>query len=355
MDSPKSRPRYPRSFVDVSTQLKSGVVNTSLTQKLFGLGTVMVGIIGLLSAPSEEYHGWGVLVTAALSLSAFVVALRWFFGSWPTTRLLIGYLVYADVSLTLCLILKDDHLSAISGTVLFAVVTVLAVVAAPLTVCCVHMGYAVAVLTVVSIRGALSSAASVWVIAAHSLTMLLMFSAPLVLLTYIVDLRARASAALTDPLTGLSNRRGLYEAIDTVDFDDGAEICVVVVDIDEFKTVNDTFGHDAGDAILVELAEKLRSLCSDAVTVGRMGGDEYVCVFVGATVTSRQRGAEAVAALRKLPLPSGLSLSAGYASCPLVSAADRLESFHVALTEADGEMYRTKRCRRNPRPPESKG
>ncbi|WP_170947505.1 MULTISPECIES: GGDEF domain-containing protein [Nocardiaceae] len=281
-----------------------------------------------------------------------MVALRWFFGSWPTARLLIGYLVYADVSLTLCLILKDDHLSAISGTVLFAVVTVLAVVAAPLTVCCVHMGYAVAVLTVVSIRSMLSSAASVWVIAAHSLTMLLMFSAPFILLTYVVDLRARASAALTDPLTGLSNRRGLYAAIDTVDFDDGAEICVVAVDIDDFKTANDTSGHDAGDAVLVELAEKLRKMCTDAVTVGRVGGDEYVCVFVGAAVTSRQRGAEVAFALRELPLSSGLSISAGYASRPLISGADRLESFQVALTEADGEMYRTKRCRRDPRPPQ---
>ncbi len=83
--------------------------------------------------------------------------------------------------------------------------------------------------------------------------------------------------AHTDELTGLLNRRGLYEALETLtgspDFDPNRYV-LVYLDLNNFKTLNDTYGHEAGDRVLVEVANKLRP--NDIAA--RVGGDELVVV-----------------------------------------------------------------------------
>lgn len=86
-----------------------------------------IDIIELVSAPSEEYSGWRGPAVVAVSISALPVAVFWFFGGWPSPRWLIAFIIYSDVSITVCLLLKDTELTAIGGTGLFAVVTSLQV------------------------------------------------------------------------------------------------------------------------------------------------------------------------------------------------------------------------------------
>lgn len=87
--------------------------------------------------------------------------------------------------------------------------------------------------------------------------------------------------ALHDPLTGLPNRRALKMHLDTVLMNKELIDPVVVfhVDLDKFKLVNDTFGHDAGDLVLSEAAKALRSEVRISDFVSRVGGDEFVMVF----------------------------------------------------------------------------
>ena len=86
-----------------------------------------------------------------------------------------------------------------------------------------------------------------------------------------------ADLALTDPLTGLANRRLLREhfqqAIARAKRGEG--FAVHYIDLDRFKPINDTYGHDAGDAVLSEVANRLRSTIRDTDTVARIGGDEF--------------------------------------------------------------------------------
>lgn len=89
-------------------------------------------------------------------------------------------------------------------------------------------------------------------------------------------------AAHADPLTGLANRTLFQARVDEAVARaglQGTEVCVLIVDIDRFKEINDTLGHDAGDAVLRAVADKLQRCCPSGATVARLGGDEFGAVM----------------------------------------------------------------------------
>ena len=95
--------------------------------------------------------------------------------------------------------------------------------------------------------------------------------------------------ALHDPLTGLSNRTSfLRTARQAVDegTSDSSGLSVIIMDLDRFKEVNDTLGHQLGDELLVEVAARLATLASDGITVSRLGGDEFALLVRGTGVVS---------------------------------------------------------------------
>ena len=90
--------------------------------------------------------------------------------------------------------------------------------------------------------------------------------------------------ALHDALTGLPNRALIADRIEQLlarNRRRGTQGAVLFIDLDEFKNVNDTLGHDAGDRLLVAVAARLTSTLRDAETIGRMGGDEFVVLIDG--------------------------------------------------------------------------
>ena len=90
----------------------------------------------------------------------------------------------------------------------------------------------------------------------------------------VTDLKAEAA---TDPLTGLHNRTSIFNSL-RLALSRPEPVGVVYVDIDGFKSVNDSRGHAAGDRVLVEVADALREAVRDGDSVGRVGGDEFVAV-----------------------------------------------------------------------------
>ncbi len=172
-------------------------------------------------------------------------------------------------------------------------------------------------------------------------------------------------ASLTDALTGLRNRRFIEQAVGadaaTVlrDHANGegssgtADLVFLLLDIDHFKQVNDTYGHSAGDAVLVQLGETLRRLFREADHVARWGGEEFLIV---ARFTDRRRAPELAEKTRaaveaqtfRLPDGSGIqkTCSIGFAAYPLASTlADA--PWHKAIDVADAGLYRAKREGRN--------
>ncbi|OZE22893.1 GGDEF domain-containing protein [Rhodococcus sp. 05-2254-6] len=321
-----------------------------LTQYLAGVATLIIGIIGFVSAPSEEYTGLGVPVVVLISLTTLPIAARWFVGSWPSPKTLVAFVIYADITITVCLLLKQDLLTAIGGTVLFAVVTTFAVIAVSPMACWTHIASSVVVLGIIAVRAALNDAASWWVVVAHTLTMLLMFSAPLVLIVYVGELRSRARDSLVDPLTGLRNRRGLFAAIEAIIITTSTNrqmaICAVVIDVDGMKGVNDNFGHHTGDAVLLDLAEHLRASMVKEWVVARLGGDEFACVTIADLGKAERRVADLVTALTSAQIISGVTVSVGSAISEVRTDSSEQEIL-LLLRTADAEMYRAKKARKN--------
>jgi len=93
-----------------------------------------------------------------------------------------------------------------------------------------------------------------------------------------------------DALTGLPNRRMLRDRVEQAmgrSRRDGLAMALMLIDLDQFKEVNDTLGHDRGDLLLVEAARRIRGCVRESDTVARMGGDEFTVVISGITKTER--------------------------------------------------------------------
>jgi diguanylate cyclase (GGDEF)-like protein len=162
-----------------------------------------------------------------------------------------------------------------------------------------------------------------------------------------IDLRVARARARTDPLTGLPNRALLDASLARPAETVGARLCVLFVDLDHFKSINDRYGHDAGDQCLVAVAEILRQQAGADGLVARYGGEEFVVVFRGAACADAVERAEAIraeiAAMKVHLGPATVSLSTSIG----VASARSGEPPTEVMRRADMALYRAKREGRN--------
>lgn len=153
--------------------------------------------------------------------------------------------------------------------------------------------------------------------------------------------------ARTDALTGTLNRNGLVLELQPL-FDQTVTFTLFYIDLDGFKPINDSYGHGAGDELLIEVARRLDQQAGKAACVSRIGGDEFVVVITEAALEGQQLDAasyaeallEAVSGsyrVTDIALPIQLSASIGYACYPL---HDR--DLALLLADADTAMYAAK-------------
>ncbi len=162
--------------------------------------------------------------------------------------------------------------------------------------------------------------------------------------------RVRA-LALTDPLTGLPNRALLGDRIQQAIVTAGRQgqlLAVLHLDLDDFKPVNDDFGHRAGDAALVAVADRLHGAVRRSDTVARVGGDEFVVVLAQiARVTDAMLVAEKIIEMLREPIDAQghavtLSASVGIAIYPQDGS-----DVATLVSRADQAMYRAKQAGKN--------
>lgn len=157
--------------------------------------------------------------------------------------------------------------------------------------------------------------------------------------------RTAESQAVTDSLTGLSNRRALNEELERLT-GRGAPFALMRVDLDDFKHINDTFGHASGDSALRAAARALLQATRRDDTVARMGGDEFVVLLADVTSPARvERVAERVLSLIRGALPGAYRLSCSLGSTLSVQYAR--PSPARLLRDADVALYAAKAAGRD--------
>ena len=169
--------------------------------------------------------------------------------------------------------------------------------------------------------------------------------------------RQLAHAATHDPLTGLPNRALLYDRLEHALASarrKGTGVAVVFLDLNGFKAINDTHGHQVGDQVLVEVASRLSGVLRGGDTLARMGGDEFVIICEGLTstspdVTNHALGtviSRATGALSRPARIAGQQLALSAALGIAVTGAGR-EDPDALLSAADAAMYDAKRSARH--------
>jgi diguanylate cyclase len=166
------------------------------------------------------------------------------------------------------------------------------------------------------------------------------------------SLQRTQSEALLDPLTGLKNRRGLENALEDLSRDQGglAGSALLLVDIDGFKMINDTFGHVLGDKVIRSVAHVLQTSIKGRDVAARFGGDEFAVLLPQTTLAGAAALAEQIreaVARGRIHRADGresvgeVTLSVG------VAVATKDESTERLIERADAAMYAAKRSGRN--------
>lgn len=149
-----------------------------------------------------------------------------------------------------------------------------------------------------------------------------------------------------DPLTGIANRRGLEAALTALAYQAGAvEHTLMLLDLDGFKAINDTYGHSAGDQLLQAVAEVLNRQIRATDLAARIGGDEFALLMVGCLPEEALDKAEVI---RQEILQITMPQIASASPCPMVSASIGLSGFTAdrglthSYQQADAALYAAK-------------
>lgn len=160
--------------------------------------------------------------------------------------------------------------------------------------------------------------------------------------------------AYFDPLTELANRRKFIERLNTsIAKPNGWFGAVLYLDIDRFKTINDSLGHQVGDQLLMTLAQRLKSGLPSTATIARFGGDEFVVMLPELDKDESNAGTEAmdiaasITEMISVPVQIGRNLIHCSTSIGLTTFPQKRDSSSQILRRADTALYRTKAEGRN--------
>lgn len=157
--------------------------------------------------------------------------------------------------------------------------------------------------------------------------------------------------ARTDPLTGVWNRRGFDEAaphlLARLEVEGRDRAAVAIADIDSFKAINDCYGHNTGDKVLIQFAKLLGTAIRPGDLLARLGGEEFVLLAIGVDALELYQRVEHVRGLVALPNEDGVGLPSITASFGVAQLSSDTLSLRDAMERADRSLYQAKREGRN--------
>lgn len=266
---------------------------------MIGAGIGLISIITvavLLPAVDPASTPSKVVVIAFAALNTFW-AVFWCFRPWPTRRQSRAFIVSSDISIAAVGLTGSSWLLGLFALNCFALISVYLMFFDGPKALTLHTALilltTVAFIALASVDGAVGGAFAGRILGA----VIPVIATPLGIQFGIRTLRNDANESSIDPLTGLLNRRGLNlhfsDLLGPEEVASDDSVTVIVVDLDRFKDINDTYGHAAGDRVLVRCARLITATTGRRSLIARVGGEEFVIVEI-ATPSRGRKTAEAI-------------------------------------------------------------
>lgn len=319
-----------------------------LTRIGVGFACLTIGAWPILMALSPE--GVTTLSIRLVTIACGGIALAfgcWWFTAWPTygQSKFIVITLNASIAINCVLYIIEDR--PFTGTVAFALTASY--------VACVHtlphLTVVIGLATVPIVMRMVTEATHgdpFEGVADGAPRLAAVIVVPMTLRILVQLLSDAAVESDVDPLTGLANRRGLVRAVGQLIGSAAPaarmQLCMTMVDIDDFKAINDTHGHAFGDDVLVALAQMMRDAASAQAVLARIGGEEFAIVDVGETAIAVHVAERLRSHFPTAPAP--FTASIGIACTTVVEHApvDTIELTEHLLDAADRAMYAAKRA-----------
>lgn len=326
----------------------------SAIRVLIGTGAGLMALIAL----AVLLPGAGRTSSAAhVAVGLFVAlatgwAVVWCTRAWPSQRMSRAFVLSADFGITMVALVGPTWSTGLFALNCFALVSAYLLFFDGAKALTLHTALILAAttsfITQLSVDDHLSRASLAATILGAALPTIL---TPLGIQLGIWTLRRDANESVTDPLTGLLNRRGLHlhsAGLLIMNRSAAAAFTVIVVDLDRFKDINDTYGHATGDEVLIRCARRIVATVDDSsALVARIGGEEFVVVHLAAPYLADElpeRIRLAIAASGEYPCVTASLGVANVAHEHLAALdADPAGVLDDAIARADEAMFDAKR------------
>lgn len=338
--------RQPFEFEWTARHLRArGVLRVH--QVFIGSFSLMYGATALLTMLGGLPRAGAVAPAVVLVVagSSAVLGALWIWGPWPTERQSAAFTIYADIAVFTVVVCCADAFTAMPGLALLAANGIYVVIMHGPRALLLHLIFTTAAFACVYAIAVAEATAPTVVISVRLLSLLpTVIGVPVIVQSYLLALRIGAVDAHFDPLTRLLNRRGLDAESEELVSQGGEQVGVLAVDIDKFKAINDGHGHDAGDRVLVAVANAVRDAVSAAgvrSVIARTGGEEFV-VVIDAGTRSVLRVAELVhEAVAQCDAAGAPTVSIGVSTAG-IREGQACGVVRALIERADTAMYRAK-------------
>ncbi len=321
-----------------------GISGATRALMAFISGSMVLCLLALLAGPDGPRGAVPVAMTWVAAAGGVAGMLLWIWR-WPTRRQSVAFAVTCNTAVALACLAHPNPLAALIGCIAFA--TFGAYIAFFHTTGFVLYNFAVA--SAVALVEAVSLARSghlalagvdLWLVVEVNIAL------PLAIRVLVRAMAGDLLSADRDPLTGLLNRRAFqHNALGMILSRRGtdAHLVVLLIDLDNFKALNDNRGHAAGDRALVQVAQTLLAAADNQAVVARSGGEEFLVAGTSPACNSEAMAARMCRAVAAST--AGVTASVGTACARFDDTAlgDHEAVLQRLITASDAAMYRAKR------------
>ena len=337
--------RQPDHYEWLSSYLMSRGLMGFMRGLMFAILLIVAGALALtLASPSGPQSPVPRAVTAVAVLGLAAMA-AWYAAGWPTRGQSQVFSIADNACIAAAVLAESDPRTAMLGSVAFVGLAGYVAFCHSAPYLMLTLGTGVATAVVSATRIALAGDAA---IAVANLLILCggILAVPFCGQVLIRWLWADSHRSSTDTLTGLPNRRSFFRSAQTLlrraDHRRAPHFTVVMLDLDEFKKLNDTMGHPVGDQVLVAVADALRDVGADDTAIARVGGEEFLFAQLGTLEQARRSTEALLKAITRVPW--GVTASLGSASAVIhTPALTPKELIQHLIAQADTAMYTAKR------------